>query len=198
MLAVCSLSPVPRPLTMVSTVRRMFIAKPLGWREAAILVAVAWLVPFLIHLIPWSGPRPLGVYTLPIFWTTFLAVYFYGALPGLAIGLVSPLVNLALTGLPALRSVGMMGMEVALFVGVAVLLTTRWPGFWIAAPLAWVAAKALAIGIQFLIPAFDYTGVPLAHLWRSTQNGLIGLGMLAVINWLLAAFYPKSDAWERE
>jgi hypothetical protein len=183
---------------MSTAARRFLVAKAIGWREAAILVMVAGLLPFLIHLIPWGGPRPLGVYTLPIFWTTFLAVYFYGALPGLAIGLVSPLVNLAFTGLPAFRSVGMMGMEVTLFVGVAALLTTRWPGFWFAAPLAWVAAKALAIAIQFLIPAFEYAGSPLAHLGRSSQNGLIGLGMLAVINWLLAAFYPKNDMWERE
>jgi hypothetical protein len=160
---------------MPTFARRFLISKALGWREATLLLAIAWLVPFLVHLIPWSGPRPLGVYTLPIFWTTFLAVYFYGALPGLAIGLVTPLVNLALTGLPALRSVGLMGMEIALFVGVASLLTARWPAFWFTAPLAWVAAKALAIAIQFLIPAFDYAGSPVAHLGRSMQNGLAGL-----------------------
>jgi hypothetical protein len=183
---------------MPTTVRRLLVSRNIGWREAAILVAVAWLVPFLVHLVPWSGARPLGVYTLPIFWTTFLAVYFYGALPGLAIGLVTPLVNLALTGLPAFRMTGMMGLEIALFVGAAALLLARWPGMWVAAPLAWVAAKAASIGLQFLIPAFDYSGEPLAHLWRSTQNGLIGLGVLAVINWMLTAFYPKGDAWERE
>jgi len=27
------------------------------------LVVVAWLVPFLVHLIPWAGRRPLGVLT---------------------------------------------------------------------------------------------------------------------------------------
>jgi hypothetical protein len=183
---------------MSTTVRRLLVSRSIGWREATILTVVAGLVPFLIHLIPWSGPRPLGVYTLPIFWTTYLAVYFYGALPGLAIGLVTPLMNLALTGLPAFRMAGMMGMEVALFVGVAALLAARWPGFWFSAPLAWVVAKACAIAIQFLIPAFEYAGSPLAHLGRSAQNGLAGLGMLAVINWLLTAFYPKGDAWERE
>src|SRR4051812_27192584 len=105
----------------------------MGWREGTILVAVAWLVPVLVHLIPWTGPRPLGVYVLPIFWTTFVAIYFYGALPGLAIGLVTPLVNLALTGLPALGSVGLMSLEVTLFVAVAAWLVARWPGFWFAA-----------------------------------------------------------------
>ncbi len=176
----------------------MLVFKAVGWREAAVLVAAAWLVPFLVHLIPWSGVRPLGVYVLPVFWTTFLAVYFYGTLPGLAIGLVTPLVNLALTGLPALRMVGAMGMEVAFFVGVAALLAGRWPGFWVTAPLAWVAAKALTITVQFLVPAFEYSGQPWQHLVRSTQNGLAGLAVLAVINGLLVAFYPKTDAWEQE
>jgi len=183
---------------MSTVARRTLLCKTVGWREGAVLVVVAWLVPFLVHLIPWGGARPLGVYVLPVFWTTFLAVYFHGALPGLAIGLVTPLVNIALTGLPALGMVGTMGMEVAGFAGVAALLVARWPACWLAAPLAWVAGKALAIAGQFLLPAFEYTGQPLAHLLRSTQNGLAGLGILTVINVLLVVLYPKTDAWERE
>jgi hypothetical protein len=183
---------------MSTAARRTFLFKTVGWREGAVLVVVAWLVPFLVHLVPWDGARPLGVYLLPVFWTTFLAVYFYGALPGLAIGLVAPLANLALTGLPALRMAGNMGMEVAFFVGAAALLAGRWPAFWFAAPLAWVAAKALAIAVQFLVPAFEYAGQPWPHLMRSTQNGLVGLAMLAVINVLLVEFYPKTDEWEKE
>lgn len=183
---------------MSSTTRRFLLTKSMGWREATILVAIAWVVPFLVHLIPWTGPRPLGVYVLPLFWTTFVTLYFYGALPGLAVGLVAPLVNLAITGLPGLHSIGLMGMEVALFVAVAALLVNRWPGFWLAAPLAWVAAKAGVIALQFLVPAFDYADRPLQHLLRSTENGIAGLGMLAVIHWVLVTFYPRTDNWERE
>lgn len=183
---------------MSTAARRILLFKTVGWREAAVLVAVAWLVPFLVHLVPWGGARPLGVHVLPVFWTTFLAVYFYGALPGLAVGLVTPLVNLALTGLPALRMVGPMGMEVAFFAGAAALLTGRWPTFGLVAPLAWVVAKALAIAGQFLVPAFHYADQPFQHLLRSAQNGLTGLAVLAAINVLLVKFYPKIDAWERE
>jgi len=183
---------------MPTTTRSLFIGKSVRWREVAVLMVVAWLVPFLVHLIPWGGARPLGVYVLPVFWTTFLAVYFYGALPGLAIGLVAPLVNIALTGLPALRMAGNMGMEIAFFVGAAAWLAGRWPAFWLTAPLAWVAAKALAIAVQFIVPAFGYSGLPGPHLLRSTQNGLAGLAVLAAINVLLVVFYPKTDEWERE
>lgn len=183
---------------MSTIARRYLVTKAVGWREGTILVAIAWLVPFLIHLVPWTGARPLGVYVLPVFWTTFIAVYFYGALPGLAIGLVTPLVNLALTGLPAFRMAGFMGMEVALFVAMAAPLVGRWPGFWFSAPLAWIGAKTLALALQFLIPAFGYTGNPVIHLGRSTQNALVGLAVLAVINGLLVRFYPKTDPWEKE
>ena len=47
-----------------------------GLRETAALLFVAWLVPFAVHLVPWSGDRPLGAYLLPMFWTAFVAVYF--------------------------------------------------------------------------------------------------------------------------
>lgn len=178
---------------MSTQVRRIFSPGSAGWRETAVLAAVAWLVPFLVHLIPWAGGRPLGVYLLPVFWTTFVAVYFYGGLVGLAIGLVTPLLNLALTGLPAWSAVGAMGLEALFFALGAAVMTRRWPAFWCAAPLAWVAAKALTIGVQWLVPAFHYADQPGPHLLRSTENGLTGLGVLAVINWLLVVFCPKTD-----
>ena len=183
---------------MPTDARKLLLAKTAGWRETVVLAVVAGLVPFLVHLIPWAGPRPLGVHLLPVFWTAFVAVYFHGALTGLAVGLVTPLVNLALTGLPAFGTVGPMAFEVACFALGAAWLGSRWPGFWFTAPLAWVAAKALAIAAQALLPAMPPAGPPLEHLLRSTQNGLAGLGVLAVINWLLVAFYPQAADGKRE
>jgi hypothetical protein len=183
---------------MRNTSRAVFVTPRATWRETTVLLAVAWLVPVLVHVLPWNGPRPLGVYVLPVFWTTFLAVYFRGAAPGLLVGLVTPALNLLFTGLPAVNSAGPMSLEIAFFVLVAALLVGRWPGFGLAAPLAWVAAKALVVGVQFFVPALGDAGDPLPHLARSAQNGLAGLGVLAVINVLLVAFYPKTDTGEKE
>jgi hypothetical protein len=169
-----------------------------GWRETTILLATAWLVPFLVHLLPWSGHRPLGVYVLPVFWTTFVALYFRGAVLGLLVGLVTPVVSLMVTGLPGSTTIGSMALEVGLFTLAAVLLVRRWPGFVFAAPLAWIIGKGLAIVVQNFIPAFAEYETPWAHLARSTQNGLAGLAMLVAINVLLVKFYPKTDAWEKE
>ncbi|MDB6165372.1 MAG: hypothetical protein JWQ83_512 [Lacunisphaera sp.] len=169
-----------------------------GWRETTILLAAAGLVPFLVHLLPWSGHRPLGVYVLPVFWTTFIALYFRGAGLGLLVGLVTPVINLLVTGLPVSTTIGSMALEVGCFTLAAALLVRRWPGFRFTAPLAWIIAKGLAVTVQYFIPAFAEYETPWAHLTRSTQNGLAGLAVLAVINVLLVGFYPKTDAWEKE
>jgi hypothetical protein len=183
---------------MSITSRAVPVPPRAGWRETTVLLATAWLVPFLVHLLPWSGHRPLGVHVLPVFWMTFIAVYFRGPVLGLVVGLVTPAVNLLLTGLPVAAGIGAMGLEVVFFALGAALLVRRWPGFRLIAPLAWVAAKGLAITVQYFIPAFAETETPWIHLARSTQNGLAGLAVLAVINGLLVAFCPKTDAWEKE
>ena len=85
-------------------------------RETVILLTLAWLVPFLVHLVPWAGARPLGAYLLPMFWATFAAVYLYGAGTGLLVGLFAPAVNLLVTGLPAWRSFGSTALELVVFV----------------------------------------------------------------------------------
>jgi hypothetical protein len=185
-------------IVMSQSARTAFTLSRTNWRETTVLLVVAGLVPFLVHLVPWAGQRPLGVYLLPVFWTTFLAVYFRGASLGLLVGLVTPALNLALTGLPALPTTGSMALEVVLFVLVAALLVGRWPNFRLAAPAAWIVAKAAAITLQFFFPVLGDAGNPLQRLPRSTQNGLAGLAVLALINILLVAFYPKGDSWEKE
>ncbi|HVZ62984.1 MAG TPA: hypothetical protein VG936_00235 [Lacunisphaera sp.] len=176
---------------------RLILALPRAtWRETTVLLVAAGLVPFLVHLVPWAGPRPLGVYLLPVFWMTFLAVYFHGALLGLVIGLVTPLLNLALTGLPMLNAAGSMALEVVGFVLVAALLAGRWPRFWLAAPLAWIAGKAVAIAVMLLTAGGGEP--PAMHLLHSARNGWSGLAVLMAINVLLVVLFPKGDEWERE
>lgn len=171
-----------------------WIVRKASWREAAALLAAAWLVPVLVHLVPWSGPRPLGVYVLPVFWTTFVAVYFYGAVPGLLVGLVTPGLNLLLTGLPLAGATGLMSLEVAGFAVGAALLVKHRPGWRVSAPLAYVAAKALVIVLALALPLSGDSGNPLRHFARSMQNGAAGLAVLTAINALLVAFCPKTKA----
>ncbi|MFI5337409.1 MAG: hypothetical protein ACHQ5A_11530, partial [Opitutales bacterium] len=81
--------------------RSLSVPKTVSWRETSVLLVASWLVPVLVHLVPWHGSLPLGVALLPGFWTAFVAVYFFGARIGLPVALVTPAVNLLTTGLPA-------------------------------------------------------------------------------------------------
>lgn len=156
--------------------------KKLGLREAAVLLVLAWLMPFLVHLAPWSGERPLGAYVLPMFWAPLVAAYFYGRWVAVGIGLFAPAVNLAVTGLPALERLGAMSAEVAVFVALASWAIERWPRFALTGPLAYLAAK-LAVGAGLFAVAGKSLGI--------AAGALIGLVILAGLNAGLVMLYPK-------
>jgi hypothetical protein len=134
----------------VAAVSGVGIFKRATFRETTVLLAVAWLVPFMVHLLPWSGDRPLGALLLPMFWTGFVAVYLYGLRVGLLVGLFAPALNLALTGLPALSRLAIMSFEITVFVTFAWWLVRRKSaGFWVA-PLGYLVARLAAALLQIL------------------------------------------------
>jgi hypothetical protein len=161
-------------------------------------MAAAILVPLLVHKLPWAWPKPAGAYLLPVFWTVFIAVYFTDVRIGLAVALAMPLVNLLVTGLPALDWLGPMGLELTGYVLVASWLVKRWPGMWLAAPLAYLPAKALVVALQWFIPAMHDPRNPIVHLRDSISNGLAGLAVLLVINLVLVKIAPRDLDWDRE
>lgn len=161
-------------------------------REAAVLFALAWLVPFLIHLVPWGGARPLGAYLLPVFWVTFIAVYFYGLTAGLLTGLFAPAVNLLVTGLPAWQFYGTMGLELVVFVLFTAWAVRQSPRFWLWAPLGYFVGKtitALLLSAPTVVGRTDAAGYFFTHL---IVGGVAGLVVLALINAALVTFYPKA------
>lgn len=160
-------------------------------RETAVLLLVAWLVPFLVHLIPWTGERPLGAYLLPMFWATFVAVYLYGAGAGLLTGLFGPAVNLLLTGLPAWKFLSVLSFELALFAAGLAVAVRLMPRFWLLAPLGYLVAKTASTLLQSVAPVFGDIGAPLRFFANSVSGGLAGLLVLAAINFALVRLYPK-------
>ena len=166
-------------------------------RDAVILLAMAWLVPFLIHLVPWSNPRPLGAYLLPAFWSTFVAVYFFGIGAGLLTGLFMPVLNFLLTGLPASSFFGRMSLELVLFVLVTAWAIRSAPRFWLWAPVGYFVAKTVS---ALLLSAAEIIGRPgaagyfFAHILIGSGAGLI---VLDVINGELVKFCPKAGGGKR-
>lgn len=155
-------------------------------RETVVLLAVAWLVPFLVHLVPWTGARPLGAHLLPMFWTALAAVHLFGLRTGLLVGLFAPALNLALTGLPAWSRLAMLGFEITVFVALVWWLTCRGRTAWYWAPLAYVVAK-LASALLLLLGA----GKSVALLPGSLLAALPGLAVLAGVNLVLTRMYPR-------
>jgi len=175
--------------TAVTPARDLF--KRATVRDTVVLLAVAWLVPFMVHLLPWPGPRPLGAHLLPMFWTAFVAVYLHGLRVGLLVGLFAPALNLALTGLPALRWLSVLSFELVVFAVFAWWAVRHRPALWLIAPAGYLAAKLAATGLQTLLALFGDLGAPSAFLLGSLRNALPGLAVLAVINFALMKFYPK-------
>ena len=163
-------------------------------REVAVLLALAWLIPFLVHLAPWSGARPLGAYLLPVFWATFIAVYFYGAMAGLLTGLLVPAINLVVTGLPAWRAVGSMSLELIVFVLATTWAVRRAPGFWLLAPLGYFVAKTVSALLLSATTTFGSAGAAGHFFSHLLIGGGAGLVVLALINGALVKFYPKPVA----
>lgn len=161
-------------------------------RETAVLLAVAWLIPFLVHVLPWSGPRPLGAHLLPMFWATFVGVYFYGLRVGLLTGLFAPAVNLIVTGLPALQFLSVLAFELVVFAVFAWLMIRQTRAFWLTAPLGYVVAKTCSSTVQLFLAPFGNLGEPLRFFIGSLQNGLAGLAVLALINFGLVRMFPQS------
>lgn len=160
-------------------------------RDTVVLLAVAWLVPFVVHLLPWSGPKPLGAHLLPMFWTAFVAVYLHGLRVGLLVGLIAPALNLALTGLPALRWLSVLSFELVVFAVFVWWAVRHRPALWLIAPAGYLVAKLAATGLQSLLALFGDLGAPSAFLLGSLRNALPGLAVLAIINFALLKFYPK-------
>ena len=94
-----------------------------------------------------------------------------------------------------------MSLEVAGFTLVAALLVRRWPGFRFAAPLGvgWRARGFADHRACIFIPGLcrNRGAVDAPRALDAEWTSLVS-AVLAVINVLLVAFYPKTDAWEKE
>lgn len=161
------------------------------WRETTVLLAVAWLVPLLVHLLPWSGERPLGAHLLPMFWAPLVAAYFYGAALGAAIAVFAPAVNLLVTGLPALPMMGTLAAETVVFAVLVAAAVRRRPRWVVVAPLAGAVAIAVVLLLQPLVSAGVFDA---AAFGRAFTASLPGLVVMAALNAALVWFYPKGAA----
>lgn len=94
-----------------------------GLLHNALLLASAWALPALAHLI--GAPV---LWLLPMHWPVILAGLLYGWRGGLSVGLLAPLLSLALSGRPAGIHLALMTAELGVYGLVAGLAAGRLAG----------------------------------------------------------------------
>jgi hypothetical protein len=163
-------------------------------KETVVLLAIAWMIPFLVHVLPWSGEIPLGAHLLPMFLAAFASVYLFGLRIGLLVGLFAPALNLLITGFPVSRWQFVLGFELIVFAVAAWWMVRRTPRLWVLAPMSYLAAKAASTLVQMTVAPFGDIGSPSAFWIESLRNSLPGMAVLLAINLALLKVYPKQVA----
>ena len=147
---------------------------------ALITLGLMWLVPFLIHLIPFSGTIPLGARLLPIFYAPLLAAWLFNPIVGIASGLLMPFINHTFTGMPAFNVAVMLSVELGVFSLILTIYKTRYPRLSLLAPFAVIAGKTVSALLLFIIPLVPLS--PWAYFTSSVVNAIPGLLVLLAIN----------------
>jgi len=151
-----------------STVHPVSLRQPLGLADARLYLATAAMVlgnlalPWAVHQIPGAGPM-----LMPILFFTLVAGWRFGALAGVLTGVLSPLANHFLTGMPPAPALTGLILQSALLavlaagigarggkatlarLGVVVLLHQALVG---AAVLALAGAGAALAGLRLHVP----------------------------------------------
>jgi hypothetical protein len=147
-------------------------------------IASTMLLPILIHAIPSLNNIPMGARLLPIFFAPLVALYVFHPAVSLLASLLTPYLNQLLTGNPPQAMMLTLSAELTLFSALCLLVLKRFPKLWFVAPLAYIAAKALA---QLVLKTTQLVATPAwTNFFPSLSLALPGLVILLILNILLA------------
>ena len=82
----------------LTTLRRKNVIVQLSYTTLTLVGMV--LLPIIVHLIPFSGPQPLGAYLLPMFIAPLVAAFYVSPVGLILAAILAPVINNALTGMP--------------------------------------------------------------------------------------------------
>lgn len=150
------------------------------WLRSAATLSVglvaALVLPYLVHLLPPDGGPPQGARLLPIFYAGLVLALRGAFVPAMAVAVLAPLLNRALTGMPAGPMLPMLMMELVVFT-VAMVAAVRFvpraaPYL---APLAYLGAAMIARPL--LVPGAE----PVGTLMATLPVAWVGLVMLLAV-----------------
>ena len=158
--------------------------KPILQIPAVIItLGLMWLVPFLLHLIPFTGIIPLGARLLPIFYAPLLAAWFFHPTVGIFSSLLMPFINHAFTGMPTFNVAVMVSVELCVFSLVLMIYKNRYPRLPLVAFFAVISGKIVSSLLLFFIALVPLS--PQEYFISSIVNAIPGLLVIVVINLVL-------------
>jgi hypothetical protein len=178
------MNPEAMPHHATLSAGRMYLA-------TAAMVLGNLLLPYAVHQIPDAGRI-----FLPIFFFTLVAGWRFGAQVGVLTGILSPLANHFLTGMPPAPMLQDIMLQSALLGAMAAIAASRWPR-------ATVQVLALVVVLHqalVLLPMLIHSGLqPCAATFRLRVPGILLqiLGGFSVL-WLMGRFLPRNLGSTRE
>jgi hypothetical protein len=137
-----------------------------------ITLGLMWLIPFLIHLIPFSGTVPLGARLLPIFYAPLLAAWLFNPFVAIVSGLLMPFINHTLTGMPTFGVAVTVSVELSVFSLILTAYKNRSPRLPLLAPLAVIVGKFISALLLLIIPLVPLS--PWHYFTSSVVNAIPG------------------------
>jgi hypothetical protein len=153
-----------------------------GVTTVSVGLAAALALPYLVHLLPADGGPPQGARLLPIFFAGLVLAVRGASVPALAVAVLAPLLNRALTGMPAGAMLPTLMLELLLFTALVVAAARLVPrSAPYLGPVAYLMAAVVAR--QFLVAG----ATPVATLTAVVPVAWIGLVMLLAVGILAGA-----------
>ncbi len=150
-------------------------------------LGLMWMLPALVHQIPFSQPTPLGAYLLPIFFVSLFAAWFFDPWVSVVASLLQPLLNHITIGMPTFNVAILLSLELVLF-SLMVIKFREYKGLRsFVAPFAVVVAKLGSMILVAAVPSLAKTHffVFFAH---SVKVALPGIFLLWLFNLVLVRF----------
>ena len=160
-------------------------------REIFIVLAVASVLPVLVHLIPSDSVVPVGVRLLPIFYAPLVAIILFRPHVGIIAGLFAPLVNAVITGRPDVQTIYMLTADLFVFTAFLSLIYKRFKTFWGAALVAYLIAKFFSSVVLGIIPEFGAGQGRIEFFLYTIKISEPGLLILLLINFLAVKYIKK-------
>ena len=159
-------------------------------KATAILLTIASVLPLLVHLIPPYQGTPMGAILLPMFYVPLIALLFYRTHVGVIVAVLAPIINYLITGLPHWQFIALLGFELLVFTLIANQLLHSEMLAWVAAPLAFLLAKATAAGVLVFVPLLESTE-PLVYFSNALSYAVPGILLLWAINVVVLGYSKR-------